>query len=67
MNAQQGPGQRGPRFQQGRGGGGGLPLEAILTEEQRTKFFEELFAEREKNRPLNPDEKFMKLRLGASK
>lgn len=58
----QGPGPRGPRFQQGRGGGGGVPMEAVLTEEQREKFVEEMFAQREKNRQLNPDEKFMKLR-----
>lgn len=39
-----------------------MPMEAILTEEQRQKFVEEMFAQREKNRQLNPDEKFMKLR-----
>ena len=67
----QGPGPRGPRFQQGQfqpggfqqgRGGGGMPMEAILTEEQREKFVEEMFAQREKNRQLNPDEKYMKLR-----
>jgi len=66
----QGPGPRGPRFQQGQfqpggfqqGRGGGMPMEAILTEDQREKFVEEMFAQREKNRQLNPDEKFMKLR-----
>ena len=66
----QGPGPRGPRFQQGQfqpgglqqGRGGGMPMEAVLTEEQREKFVEEMFAQREKNRQLNPDEKFMKLR-----
>ena len=66
----QGPGPRGPRFQQGQfqpggfqqGRGGGMTMEAVLTEEQREKFVEEMFAQREKNRQLNPDEKFMKLR-----
>ena len=66
----QGPGPRGPRFQQGQfrpggfqpGRGGGVPLEAVLTEEQREKFGEEMLAQREKSGQLNPDEKFMKLR-----
>lgn len=59
----QGLGPRGPRFQPGQfqpGRGGGMMLENILTGEQREKFGEEMFAQREKNRELN--EKFMKLR-----
>ena len=64
----QGPGPRGPRFQQGQfppggfqqGRGGGMPMESVLTEEQREKFGQEMFAQREKNRDLN--EKFGKLR-----
>ncbi len=69
-NNQRGPRgqQRGPegRFQPGGGpmmqGRGGMmpPMESILTEEQREKFGQELFANREKNRELN--EKFTKLR-----
>lgn len=39
-----------------------MPLEAVLTQEQREQFFEEMSAQREKNGQLNPDEKFMKLR-----
>lgn len=61
-------GPRGPRFQQGQGQpgrfqpgrGGGMQFESILTEEQRAKFGEEMFAQRDKTRELN--EKFMKLR-----
>lgn len=66
-------GPRGQRFQEGRfqpgggqaggfqpGRGGGMPVESILTDEQREKFGEEMFAQREKARELN--EKFMKLR-----
>lgn len=62
-------GQRMPegRFQPGGGqaggfqpGRGGMPMEAILNDEQREKFGEEMLAQREKNRELN--EKFMKLR-----
>lgn len=59
----QGPGPRGPRFQQGQGQpgrGGGMQFESILTEDQRAKFGEEMFAQRDKTRELN--EKFMKLR-----
>lgn len=58
-------GPRGQRFQPGGAGfqsghGGGMPVESILTEEQRERFGEEMFAQREKARDLN--EKFMKLR-----
>lgn len=61
-------GPRGPRpfpsqFQgQGpmMGGGGGVPVEAVLNQEQRMKFAEEMQGQREKMRELN--EKSMRLR-----
>lgn len=62
-----GPGPRGPRFQPGQFPGGGMwqgrgggMFESILNEEQRRKFGEEMFAQRERGRELN--EKFMTLR-----
>ncbi len=71
----EGAGPRGPRFQEGqfrqggmqpggfqpgRGGGGGMPLESILNDEQRDEFGAAMFAQRDKTRELN--EKFIKLR-----
>lgn len=62
------PGPRGPRFQQGQfqpggfqgGRPGGMGFEAVLTEEQREKFGDEMFAQRQRMRELN--ESFGKLR-----
>jgi len=64
----QGPGPRGPRFQQGQfqpggfqaGRGGGMGFESILTAEQREKLGEEMFNHRQQARELN--ERFGRLR-----
>lgn len=64
----QGPGPRGPRFQQGQfqprgfqaGRAGGMGFESVLTEEQREKLGEEMFNHRQQARELN--ERFGRLR-----